>query len=111
MFDVPNVTCFILIPAQLLWKSVNFIQRNIFLRISIAQKEARKRKDEVNTKEVKPYIIKLLNDIENINKEERTKAADDALALAVKAGDKETIQALRADRAAVGRRRAPPPGR
>jgi hypothetical protein len=41
--------------------------------------EACKRKNEVNTKAVKPYIAKLLNDMENISKEEHAKAADDAL--------------------------------
>jgi hypothetical protein len=41
--------------------------------------EALKRKEEIDNKSLKPYLVKFLNDMENLNKEERKKAADDAL--------------------------------
>ncbi len=45
----------------------------IFLR------EALKRRDEIDSKNLKPYLVKFLNDIENLKKEERKRAADNAL--------------------------------
>lgn len=41
--------------------------------------EALKRKDEIDKKELKPYLIKLLNQISNIAKQDKSKAAEDAL--------------------------------
>ena len=41
--------------------------------------EALKRKAEVDTKNLKPYLAKFLSKIENLKKEKREKAADDAL--------------------------------
>lgn len=41
--------------------------------------EALRRKDEIDKKELKPYLIKLLNQISNIAKEDKSKAAEDAL--------------------------------
>jgi len=41
--------------------------------------EALKRRDEVDFKTVKPYLVKLLKNLENIKKETDEKAAEDAL--------------------------------
>jgi len=41
--------------------------------------EALKRRDEIDSNNLKPYLIKFLNDMENLNKEGNKKAADDAL--------------------------------
>lgn len=41
--------------------------------------EALKRRKEIDDKSLKPYLIKLLNNMENIKNEERKKAAEDAL--------------------------------
>lgn len=42
-------------------------------------KEALKRRDEIDCKKLKPYLIKFINNIESLKKEESEKAADDAL--------------------------------
>ena len=41
--------------------------------------EALKRRNEVDQKNLKPYLIKFLKDIENLNKKEKERAAEDAL--------------------------------
>lgn len=41
--------------------------------------EALKRRDEIDCKSLKPYLIKFLNKIEGLKKEEKEKAAEDAL--------------------------------
>jgi hypothetical protein len=41
--------------------------------------EALKRKNEIDTKELKPYLIKYLNKVENVKKEKNDRAAEDAL--------------------------------
>jgi len=41
--------------------------------------EALKRKNEIDTKELKPYLIKYLNKVENVKKENNDRAAEDAL--------------------------------
>jgi hypothetical protein len=41
--------------------------------------EAMKRRNEIDSTNLKPYLVKLLNDMENLNKEEKKRAADDAL--------------------------------
>jgi len=41
--------------------------------------EALKRRNEIDNTTLKPYLVKLLNEIENLKKEENKKAADDAL--------------------------------
>lgn len=41
--------------------------------------EALKRKDELDTKNLRPYVSDLLDKIENIREEKRDKAAEDAL--------------------------------
>lgn len=41
--------------------------------------EALKRRNEIDRKNLKPYLVKLLNGIENIKNQENTKAAEDAL--------------------------------
>lgn len=41
--------------------------------------EALKRRKEIDNKILKPYLVKFLNNMENIKKEENEKAADDAL--------------------------------
>ncbi len=41
--------------------------------------EALKRRDELDDNELKPYLIKFLNKLDNLKKEEREKAAEDAL--------------------------------
>lgn len=41
--------------------------------------EALERKKEIDTKELKPYLQKLLNSIEKIKDEKQDKAAEDAL--------------------------------
>ncbi len=41
--------------------------------------EALKRRDEIDKKNLKPYLIKFLNDLENLNKEEKEEAAENAL--------------------------------
>jgi len=41
--------------------------------------EALKRKNEIDIDELKPYLIKYLNKIENVKKENNDKAAEDAL--------------------------------
>ncbi len=41
--------------------------------------EALKRKEELNIKEVKPYLARFLNQLENLKKEQAEKAAEDAL--------------------------------
>lgn len=42
-------------------------------------KEALKRKDEVDTKDLKPYLIKFLKNIKNLKKQNKKRAAEDAL--------------------------------
>lgn len=42
-------------------------------------KEALKRKNEINTKNLKPYLIKSLNSIENLKKQDKKTAAENAL--------------------------------
>jgi hypothetical protein len=41
--------------------------------------EALKRKNEIDIKELKPYLVKYLNKLENVKKEDNNKAAEDAL--------------------------------
>ena len=41
--------------------------------------EALKRREELDNKNLKPYLIKFLNKLDNLDKEERGKAAEDAL--------------------------------
>ena len=41
--------------------------------------EAMKRRNEIDSTNLKPYLVKLLNDMENLNKKEKKRAADDAL--------------------------------
>ena len=41
--------------------------------------EALKRRNELDNKALEPYLIKLLNNMENLKKEDREKAAEDAL--------------------------------
>ena len=41
--------------------------------------QALKRKNELKDKDIKPYLVVLLNKMEKIKKEERSKAAEDAL--------------------------------
>jgi len=41
--------------------------------------EALKRKKELDNKKLKPYLIKFLNKLDNLNKQEKAKAAEDAL--------------------------------
>ncbi|OGH07198.1 MAG: hypothetical protein A2171_02125 [Candidatus Levybacteria bacterium RBG_13_35_9] len=41
--------------------------------------EALKRREELNKKEIKPYLLKFLNTIEKIKNEKHDKAAEDAL--------------------------------
>ncbi len=41
--------------------------------------EALKRKNEIDIDELKPYLVKYLNKIENVKKENSDKAAEDAL--------------------------------
>jgi hypothetical protein len=41
--------------------------------------EALKRKNEIDIEDLKPYLVKYLNKIENIKKEDNDKAAEDAL--------------------------------
>lgn len=41
--------------------------------------EALKRKSEINNNNLKPYLVKFLDDMENLKKEEKGKAAEDAL--------------------------------
>lgn len=41
--------------------------------------EALKRKEEIDTKNIKPYLNKFLDKIENLKKEKRDRAAEDAL--------------------------------
>ncbi len=41
--------------------------------------EALKRKNELNNNELKPYLIKFLNEMEKLDKKEKLKAAEDAL--------------------------------
>jgi hypothetical protein len=41
--------------------------------------EALKRKNEIDVKDLKPYLVKYLNKIENVKKENSDKAAEDAL--------------------------------
>ena len=41
--------------------------------------EAMKRRNEIDNTNLKPYLVKFLNDMENLNKEEKKRAADDAL--------------------------------
>lgn len=45
----------------------------------IFYQEALKRRGEVDRKNLKPYLVKFLNDIENLRKEKKEKAAEDAL--------------------------------
>ena len=42
-------------------------------------REALKRRDEIDSKNLKPYLIEFLNKIEDIRKEKKDKAAEDAL--------------------------------
>jgi hypothetical protein len=42
-------------------------------------KEALKRRDEIDFVTVEPYLVKPLKNLENIRKEKKLKAADDAL--------------------------------
>ena len=41
--------------------------------------EALKRRSEIDSKHLKPYLVKFLNNMEKLNKGEKNKAADDAL--------------------------------
>ena len=41
--------------------------------------EALKRRNEIDSTNLKPYLVKFLNNIENLNKEEKKAAADNAL--------------------------------
>lgn len=41
--------------------------------------EALKRRKEIDNQNLNPYLIKFLNDMEKLKKEERTRAAEDAL--------------------------------
>ena len=41
--------------------------------------EALKRRNEIDSANLKPYLVKFLNDMENLNKKDLKKAADDAL--------------------------------
>lgn len=41
--------------------------------------EALKRRNEIDNNNLKPYLIKFLKDMENLKKEEKGKAAEDAL--------------------------------
>ena len=41
--------------------------------------EALKRKDEIDNKSLKPYLIKLLKNLDSIKTEDKEKAAEDAL--------------------------------
>jgi hypothetical protein len=41
--------------------------------------QALKRKNELKHKDIKPYLVVLLNKMDKIKKEERSKAAEDAL--------------------------------
>lgn len=41
--------------------------------------EALKRRRELDNKNLKPYLIEFLNRLDNLNKEEKKKAAEDAL--------------------------------
>ena len=41
--------------------------------------EALKKRNEIDNKDLKPYLIKLLNDMENLKREDGGKAAEDAL--------------------------------
>lgn len=41
--------------------------------------EALKRKAEIDSKKLKPYLVKFLNDMKNLKKEEGKRAAEDAL--------------------------------
>lgn len=41
--------------------------------------QALKRRKEIDNKSLKPYLVKLLNDMENLKKEKKEKAAEDAL--------------------------------
>lgn len=41
--------------------------------------EALKRKDEIDTKDLKPYLIKFLKNMENLKKQNRKEAAENAL--------------------------------
>ena len=42
-------------------------------------KEAIKRRDELDNSSLKPYLVRFLNNIDNLKNEENKKAADDAL--------------------------------
>lgn len=42
-------------------------------------KEALKRKDEIDKENLKPYLIKFLKNMENLKKQNKKKAAEDAL--------------------------------
>jgi hypothetical protein len=42
-------------------------------------REALKRRDEIDYKNIKPYLIKFLDNLENLKKEEKAKAAENAL--------------------------------
>lgn len=49
---------------------------------SMAEKffeEALKRRDKIDMRRIKPYLIRFLKDIENIRKENKKKVAEDAL--------------------------------
>ena len=49
---------------------------------SMAEKffqEALKRRDEIDSQNLKPYLVKFLKDMENLNNKEAGEAADDAL--------------------------------
>jgi len=41
--------------------------------------EALKRRNEIDSASLKPYLVKFLNKMENLNKEEKNKAAENAL--------------------------------
>jgi hypothetical protein len=41
--------------------------------------EAMKRRDEIDKKSLKPYLVKFLKDMENLNNEKNDRAAEDAL--------------------------------
>lgn len=41
--------------------------------------EALKRRNEIDRKNLKPYLVRFLNDIDNLQEEKKEKAAEDAL--------------------------------
>lgn len=54
------------------FRGSNFMAERFF-------EEALKRKNEIDIDELKPYLVKYLNKIENVKRENNDKAAEDAL--------------------------------